>query len=104
VGPLQFSNNCNYIFTIIDHTPKWMEAIPLAIIAAADCERTLVFFGLPTTITSDHDLQFSSSLWAALCEMLSITPPDHSLPPRGEKTAPPPQRRIACKGRCDNLG
>jgi hypothetical protein len=26
VGPLQYSNNCNYIFTIIDRTSKWMEA------------------------------------------------------------------------------
>ncbi len=29
VGPLQYSNNFNYIFAIIDHTSKWMEAIPL---------------------------------------------------------------------------
>jgi hypothetical protein len=29
VGPFQYSNNFNYIFTIIDCTPKWMEAIPL---------------------------------------------------------------------------
>jgi hypothetical protein len=30
VGPLQYSNNFNYIFTIIDRTSKWMEAIPLS--------------------------------------------------------------------------
>ncbi len=29
VGPVQYSNNFNYIFTIIDRTSKWMEAIPL---------------------------------------------------------------------------
>jgi hypothetical protein len=29
VGPLQYSNNFNYIFTIIDCTFKWMEDIPL---------------------------------------------------------------------------
>jgi hypothetical protein len=29
VGPLQCSNGCNHIFTIIDCTSKWMEAIPL---------------------------------------------------------------------------
>jgi hypothetical protein len=30
VAPLQYSNNYNYIFTIIDRTSKWMEAIPLS--------------------------------------------------------------------------
>jgi hypothetical protein len=27
VGPLQYSNSFNYIFTIIDRTSKWMEAL-----------------------------------------------------------------------------
>jgi cleavage and polyadenylation specificity factor subunit 1 len=35
VGPLQYSNNFNYIFTIIDHISKWMEAIPLSETSAA---------------------------------------------------------------------
>jgi hypothetical protein len=30
VGPFHLSNNSNDIFTIIDRTSKWMEAIPLA--------------------------------------------------------------------------
>jgi hypothetical protein len=30
VGLLQYSNNFNYIFTIIDRKSKWMEAIPLS--------------------------------------------------------------------------
>ncbi len=55
-----------------------MEAIPLATIIAADCAHALVFhwitiFGVPATINYDHKLQFTSSLWAALCEMLSIS-------------------------------
>ncbi len=37
VGRLQYSNNCNYIFTMIDCTSKWMEAVPLSEISAADC-------------------------------------------------------------------
>jgi hypothetical protein len=54
-----------------------MEAIPLAATAAVDCARALVFlwithFGVPTTITSDRWLQFTSTLWAAPCEMLDI--------------------------------
>jgi transposase InsO family protein len=30
-------------------------------------------FGLPETITSDRGLQFTSSLWLQLCEMLNIS-------------------------------
>jgi hypothetical protein len=43
VGPLQFSNNCNYIFTTIDRTSKWMDAITLSVISATDCARALLF-------------------------------------------------------------
>ncbi len=55
VDPLQYSNNCNYIFTIIDQTSKWMEGIPLSEVSAAACARTLLFswitrFGVPETI------------------------------------------------------
>jgi hypothetical protein len=39
VGPLQYSNNFNYIFTIIDRTSKWMEAIPLSKSSAAACAK-----------------------------------------------------------------
>jgi hypothetical protein len=30
VGPLHYTNNCNYVFTVIDDTSKWMEAVPLS--------------------------------------------------------------------------
>jgi hypothetical protein len=39
VGPLQHSNNFIYIFTIFDHTSKWMEAIPLTEMSAAACAK-----------------------------------------------------------------
>ncbi len=75
VGPLQYSNNFNYIFTIIDRTFKWMEAIPLLETSVVACAKALTFtwisrFGVPKTITSDHGPQFTSSLW---CEMLNIS-------------------------------
>jgi hypothetical protein len=78
VGPLQYSNNFNYIFTIIDHTSKWMEAIPLSETSAAACAKALTFtwisrFGVPETITSDRGPQFISNLWFQLCEMLNIS-------------------------------
>ncbi len=79
VGPLQYSNNFNYIFTIIiDRTSKWMEAIPLSDKSAAACAKALTFtwisrFGAPKTITSNRGSQFTSNLWFKLCEMLHIS-------------------------------
>ncbi len=78
VGPLQYSNNYNYIFTIIDRMSKWMEAIPLSETSAAACTKALTFtwishFGVPETITSDHGPQFTSNLWFQLCEILNIS-------------------------------
>jgi hypothetical protein len=39
VGPLQYSNNFNFIFTIIDRTLKWMEDIPLSETSAVACAK-----------------------------------------------------------------
>ncbi|OBQ32716.1 MAG: hypothetical protein AN484_27720, partial [Aphanizomenon flos-aquae WA102] len=66
-----------YIFTIIDRTSKWMEAIPMATTAAADCAKVLLAawvsrFGVPAVITSDRGAQFTSALWAAVCFTLDI--------------------------------
>jgi hypothetical protein len=43
VGPLQYSNNFNYIFTIIDRTSKWMEAFHLSNTSAAASAKALTF-------------------------------------------------------------
>jgi transposase InsO family protein len=77
VGLLQYNNNCNYIFSIIDCTSKWMETIPLSAIFAADYARALVFhwitcFEVPDPMFSDHGPHFSSNLGAELCDMLQI--------------------------------
>ncbi len=65
------------MFTVVDRTTRWPEAIPLNNIAAADCAAALFTgwiqrFGVPTVITSDRGAQFTSTLWAALCSLLSI--------------------------------
>jgi hypothetical protein len=78
MGPLQYSNNFNYIFTIIDRTSKWMEAYPLSETSAAASAKALTFtwisrFGVPKTITSDCGPQFTSNLWFQLCEILNIS-------------------------------
>ncbi len=77
VGPLPPSRGHTYLFTIIDRTSKWPEAIPLSSITAADCARALFAgwvsqFGVPATITSDRGAQFTSALWAGLCSLLNI--------------------------------
>jgi hypothetical protein len=77
VGPLQSSNNCSHILTVIDRTSKWMEAIPLVKTSAAACAKALTFswisrFGVPETITSDRGPLFTSNLWSQLCTMLNI--------------------------------
>jgi hypothetical protein len=74
---LQYSNNFNYIFTIIDRTSKWMEAIPLSGTSAAACAKAFTFTWIsrfvPETITSYRGPQFTSNLWFQLCEMLNIS-------------------------------
>jgi hypothetical protein len=61
----------------VDRTTRWPEAIPLTSTTAADCAAALLQgwiqrFGVPDTITSDRGPQFTSSLWTALCALLSI--------------------------------
>ncbi len=77
VGLLPPSRCHTYLFTIIDRTSRWPEAILLASITAADCARALFAgwvsrFGVSATITSDRGAQFTSALWADLCSMLNI--------------------------------
>jgi hypothetical protein len=77
VGPLPRSSGFSYLFTVVDRTTRWPEAVPLASTTAADCAAALLQgwiqrFGVPDTITSDRGPQFTSSLWAALCSLLSI--------------------------------
>jgi hypothetical protein len=77
VGPLPRSSGFAYLFTIVDRTTRWPEAVPLASTTAADCAAALLQgwiqrFGVPGTITSDRGPQFTSSLWAAICSLLSI--------------------------------
>jgi transposase InsO family protein len=77
VGPLPVSRGFQYIFTIIDRTSRWVEAVPLVATTAADCAEALFHawitrYGVPAAITSDRGPQFSSAVWAAVCELLHI--------------------------------
>jgi hypothetical protein len=75
VGPLQYSGSFTFIFTVIDHTSKWREAIPFFDTSAAACAKALIFswisrLGVPETNTSDCGRKFTSNIWSQLCEML----------------------------------
>jgi hypothetical protein len=75
VGPLPKSGGFSYLFTIIDRTTRWPEAVPLTSTTPADCAAALLSgwiqrFGVPSTITSDHGPQFTLAIWASLCKLL----------------------------------
>jgi hypothetical protein len=77
VGPLPRSSGFSFLFTMVDRTTRWPEVVPLASTTAANCAAALLQgwiqrFGVPNIITSDRGPQFTSSLWAALCSLLSI--------------------------------
>ena len=70
VGPLAPSGGFRYLFTIIDRTTRWIEAIPLDKTTAANCAAALVAgwvarFGVPASLTSDRGPQFSGAIWGS---------------------------------------
>ena len=77
VGPLPTSQGFSHIFTIIDRTTRWPEAVPLKSTTAEECARAILrhwipIFGVPSLITSDRGAQFTSSVWSSLCSALGI--------------------------------
>ena len=77
VGPLPVSQGKKYIFTMIDRFSRWIEAVPLATMTAADCASALLRvwiarFGVPADITTDQGRQFGSDLWQELHRLLGI--------------------------------
>jgi hypothetical protein len=78
VGPLPCSAaGNNYLFTIIDRSTRWMEAVPLSDITAAGCAAALFSgwiarYGVPAAMTSDRGVQFVSAVWEAICKRLNI--------------------------------
>ena len=73
VGPLPVSREgFRYLFTIIDRSSRLLEAVPLANIET--CRDALInqwvaCFSLPAHLTSDQGAQFTSALWARLCDV-----------------------------------
>ena len=78
VGPLQASSDGHtHIMTIIDRSTRWVEAIPLSSTTATACADALVAgwfsrFGVPLVMVTDRGVQFTSAVWAVLCQRLGI--------------------------------
>jgi transposase InsO family protein len=78
VGPLPtLPEGFEYIFTVIDRSTRWLEAVPVKNLEATTAADALVEswisrFGVPADITSDRGTQFTSQVWAKLCNKLGI--------------------------------
>ena len=80
VGPLPpSSDRFSHIFTMVDHSSRWLEAIPLsstdtASIAAAFTSSRVACFSVPDHLTSDCGPQFCSALWSELSQWWGTKP------------------------------
>ena len=78
VGPLPISSQGHsHIFTIVDRSTRWLEAVPMKSTTATACADALVNtwisrFGVPDNLTSDRGAQFTSDVWHVLCSRLGI--------------------------------
>ena len=62
----------SYLFTIVDRTSRWREAVPVKSITAEEFARAMLIhwiplFGISSVITSYRGSQFTSSIWSQLC-------------------------------------
>jgi Integrase core domain/Integrase zinc binding domain/RNase H-like domain found in reverse transcriptase len=76
VGPLPVSQGFSHMLTMIDRSTRWPEVVPLS--STSTCVHVLLHawvsrFGMPAVLTSDRGPQFTSALWAGMCEALGIT-------------------------------
>ena len=77
VGPLPPSHGFTYLFTMVDRTTRWPEAVPLSSTASSDVARAFIGtwvarFGTPSDLSSDRGPQFTSELWNAVAEGLGV--------------------------------
>ena len=77
VGPLPPSRGFTHIFTMVDRTTRWPEAVPLSSTTSAEVARAFISawvarFGSPYDLTSDRGAQFTSELWNAMAGNLGV--------------------------------
>ena len=78
VGPLPQSEDFKYLFTIVDRSTRWPEAVPMKTATTAACASALLSswisrFGVPVHITSDRGTSFTSGLWSSLTQLIGST-------------------------------
>ena len=78
VGPLPPSQGYRYLFTIVDHSTRWPEAVPLVDSSATSCATSFLSawvsrFGVPLHITSNRGSSFTLLLWTSLNKFLGST-------------------------------
>ena len=77
VGPLPPSQEFSHLFTVVDRTTRWTEAIPLKNTTVESFIQTLIGwisrFGIPSHKTSDRGSQFTSRLWLGIAKSLGYT-------------------------------
>ncbi len=87
VGPLPASaEGFKYLFSMVDRSSRWLEAVPLKSMAAEDCVDVLIStwvarFGVPTIITSDKGRQFNLPVGGPHQAAGYQARADHPLPP-----------------------
>ncbi|XP_076043752.1 uncharacterized protein LOC143026857 [Oratosquilla oratoria] len=72
------SDDHRYLFTTINRSIRWLEAIPMKDITASSCTTAFLSgcicrFGLPEHVTSYRGTCFISRLWQSLAEPLGTT-------------------------------
>ena len=77
VGPLPSSEGKRYLFTIIDRSTRWPEAVPMEEASTMSCATALLNawvsrFGLPEQMTSDRGSVFTSDIWSSLAKLLGV--------------------------------
>ena len=77
VGPLPPSQGFKYLFTMIDRSTRWPEAVPMSDATTESCVNALIThwiakFGLPDLVTSDRGTVFTSNLWKSITDALGL--------------------------------
>jgi transposase InsO family protein len=78
VGPFPvLAAGSRYLFTVIDRSIRWVEAVPVPGLSTSTCTAALFSrwigrYGVPDLLTSDRGAQFTSEVWAAVCRRLQI--------------------------------
>ncbi|MFO0002988.1 MAG: DDE-type integrase/transposase/recombinase, partial [bacterium] len=78
MGPLPAATcGSRYLFTVVVRSSRWLEALPIADMAASSCADALIAGGIsrdgvPAQLTSDRGSQVTSAIWDALCQQLGI--------------------------------